>query len=76
MDFLIKAKVSGATGWTGVDGFGKRGKSTLKIEGVTVNMPLIIAVIDQQEKPEPLLPELRHIIGDNGLVTIQDISII
>jgi PII-like signaling protein len=42
MDLLKKAGVSGATVWTGVDGFGKRGKSTMHLEGVTVNMPLII----------------------------------
>ena len=48
MDFLNKSGVSGATAWTGVDGFGKRGKSTLKLEGVTVNMPLIIEVIDEK----------------------------
>ena len=66
IDFLVKAGVSGATVWTGVDGFGKRGKSTLKLEGVTVNMPLIIEVIDEQSKLEPLLPELKRIVGDNG----------
>jgi hypothetical protein len=72
IDLLTKAGVSGATVWTGVDGFGKRGKSTLKREGVTVNMPIIIEVIDEQSKLEPLLPELKLIVGDNGLVTIQD----
>ena len=72
MDFLIKSGVNGATAWTGVDGFGKRGKSTIKLEGVTVNMPIIIEVIDKQAKLEPLLPELRRLIGDNGLVTVQD----
>ncbi len=72
MDFLIKSGVNGATAWTGVDGFGKRGKSILKLEGVTVNMPLIIEVIDEQAKLEPLLPELKRIVGDNGLVTVQD----
>jgi uncharacterized protein len=76
IDFLVKAGVSGATVWTGVDGFGKRGKSTLKLEGVTVNMPLIIEVIDEQSKLEPLLPELKRIVGDNGLVSIQDIYVI
>ena len=76
MDFLIRAGVSGATVWTGVNGFGKRGKSTLKLEGVTVNMPMIIEVIDEQAKLEPLLPELKRIVGDNGLVTIQDINVI
>ena len=76
MDFLTKAGVSGATAWTGVDGFGKRGKSTLKLEGVTVNMPIIIEVIDEQSTLEPLLPELKRIVGDNGLVSIQEIYVI
>ena len=56
MDCLMKANIEGATVWTGVNGFGKRGKSTLHLEGVSVNMPLIIEVVDTQEKLEPLLP--------------------
>ena len=76
MDFLMKAKVGGATVWTGVNGFGKRGKSTLHLEGVSVNMPLIIEVVDSQEKLEPLLPELKHIVGDDGLVTVQETYVI
>jgi PII-like signaling protein len=39
-------------------------------------MPLIIEVIDTQEKLEPLLPDLRQIIGDDGLVTIQETYVI
>jgi len=76
MEMLVKAGVSGATVWTGVNGFGKRGKSTMNLEGVTINMPLIIEVIDEQSKLEPLLPELKSIVGDNGLVSIQDIYVI
>jgi uncharacterized protein len=76
MDFLKKSGVNGATVWTGVNGFGKRGKSTLKLEGVTVNMPLIIEVIDEQSKLEPLLPDLKRIVGDNGLVSIEEIYVI
>ncbi|MGB9915051.1 MAG: DUF190 domain-containing protein [Candidatus Bathyarchaeales archaeon] len=76
MDLLIKAGVAGATVWTGVNGFGKRGKSTLHLEGVTVNMPLIIEVIDEQSKLEPLLPELKRIVGDNGIVSIQEVYVV
>jgi hypothetical protein len=76
MDMLAKAGIAGATVWTGVDGFGKRGKSTLHIEGVTVNMPLIIEVIDEQAKLEPLLPELKRIVGDNGLVTVSEVFVL
>jgi len=39
-------------------------------------MPLIIEVVDTQEKLEPLLPQLKMIVGDNGLVTIQEIYVI
>ncbi len=76
MDFLMKAGIAGATAWTGVDGFGKRGKSTLHLEGVAVNMPLIIEVIDEQFKLEPLLPELKLIVGDNGLVSISEVYVL
>jgi uncharacterized protein len=76
MELLLKANIAGATVWTGVDGFGKRGKSTLHLEGVTVNMPLIIEAIDEQSKLEPLLPELKKIVGDNGLLSINETYII
>jgi PII-like signaling protein len=76
MDLLMKNHVEGATVWTGVNGFGKRGKSTLHLEGIQINMPLIIEVIDTQEKIEPLLPELKRIIGDDGLLTIQETYVI
>jgi PII-like signaling protein len=76
MDCLIKAHIEGATVWTGVNGFGKRGKSTMHIEGAMVNMPMMIEVVDTQEKLEPLLPELKQIIDDNGLVTIQETYVI
>jgi len=76
MDCLKKAGVSGATVWTGVNGFGKRGTSVLHLEGVSVNMPLIIEVIDSEDKLEPLLHDLKLIVGDNGLVTIQETYIV
>jgi hypothetical protein len=76
LDCLMKAGIAGATVWTGVDGFGKRGKSTLHLEGVQINMPLIIEVVDLEAKLEPLLPELKLIVGDNGLVTVQETYVI
>ncbi|MCX8150807.1 MAG: DUF190 domain-containing protein [Candidatus Bathyarchaeota archaeon] len=76
IDLLTKAGVSGATVWTGVNGFGKRGRSTFHLEGVSVNMPLIIEIIDEQTKLEPLLPELKRLIGDNGLVSISEVYVL
>ena len=76
IEFLVQAGIAGATVWTGVNGFGKRGKSTVKLEGLTVNMPLMIEVIDEREKLEPLLPQLKRMINDNGLVTLHEVEML
>ncbi len=76
IEFFIQNNIAGATVWSGIDGFGKRKRSTLKIEGITINMPLIIEVIDVQDKIEPLLFEVKKIVGVNGLVTLQEVDVI
>lgn len=76
IDFFMQNNIAGATVWSGVDGFGKRKRSTIKLEGITVNMPLIIEVVDLQSKLEPLLFEVKRMVGDNGLVTLQEVDAI
>lgn len=76
LDVLKKAKISGATVWTGVAGYGKRGKSNFQIEGMSVNMPLLIEVIDELSKLEGILPQIKEIVGDNGLVTLHEVGVI
>ena len=76
IDYMIKEKISGATVWTGVDGFGKRGRSTVKIEGISINMPMVLEIIDMQEKLEPLLAEIKDMVGDNGLVTLHEVQVL
>ena len=62
--------------WTGVDGFGNRKRSTIRLEGITINMPLIIETIDEKSKLEPLLPDLKMMVDDNGLVTVHEVDTI
>jgi uncharacterized protein len=66
IDFFMQNNIAGATVWNGVDGFGKRKRSTIKLEGITINMPLIIEVVDLQSKIEPLLFEVKRMVGDNS----------
>ena len=49
-------------------------RSTIQIEGITINMPLIIEVIDSPSKIEPLLVEIKRMVGDNGLVTLHEVD--
>lgn len=76
LDFMIGAGISGATDVNAVDGFGKRGKSTLHIEGISMNYPLIIEVVDEQSKLEPLIPQIKRMVDDNGMVTIHEVGLL
>ena len=72
IEFLMKHNIAGATIWTGVDGFGKRKRSTLKLEGITIMKPLMLEVIDEASKLEPLLVEIKQLVNDNGLITLHE----
>lgn len=76
LDLLMANKIWGATIWTGVDGFGKRHKSVKRIEGVVFDSPVVIEVIEEKERLEPLLTEIRKLVGDNGLVTRQEVGVV
>jgi len=54
-------------------GFDRRGKSSSRLEGISINYPLVIEVIDEQPKLDPLLPQIKRMVGDKGLVTIQEV---
>jgi uncharacterized protein len=76
LEFMMGAGISGATVVNAVDGFGRRGRSTLHIEGVSMNYPLIIEVVDEQSKLEPLLPQIRRMVDDNGIVTLHEVGLL
>jgi len=64
------------TVWTGIDGFGKRKRASIKLEGITINMPLVIEIIDEPAKLEPLLPQVKRMVNDNGIVTLHQVDVI
>lgn len=76
LDVLKKGSISGATVWAGVGGYGKRGESTIHIEGISVNMPLVIEVISDLEKIEKVLPDIKKLVDDNGLITLHEVGVI
>jgi len=41
-----------------------------------MNYPLMLEIIDEKSKLESVLPELKEIVGDNGLVTINEIGVL
>ena len=76
LDYMMEAGISGATVVNAVDGFGRRGKSTLRIEGISINYPLVIEVVEEPDKLLPLLPDIKRMVDDNGIMTYQEVSLL
>jgi PII-like signaling protein len=68
--------ISGATVWQGVRGYGRRGESRADILGLTLNLPLVIETVDEHQKIEELLSDVKRIVGTNGLITLEEVKVL
>ena len=71
-----EANLAGATVLRGPMGFGKSSRlHTEKIVRLSMDLPLIIEIVDSEEKIRAFLPALDGMIG-GGLVTIEKVEVI
>ena len=68
--------LSGATVLQGVRGFGLQGTSRLDVLGMTLNLPLVIETVEAPSKIEAILSEVKTIVGEYGLITIEDVRVL
>src|ERR1700733_668297 len=70
---LYKSRgIAGATVLQGIRGYGIRGSSRSDVLGLSVNLPVIIETVDEPQRIESLLPEVKAIVGTNGLMTLEE----
>ncbi len=68
--------LAGATVLRGPMGFGAASRiHTAKILRLSMNLPIVIEIVDSEEKPNEFLPDLERMIG-GGLVTLEKIKVI
>lgn len=76
---VLKARemhLAGATVLRGPMGFGKSSRlHSAKILRLSEDLPLIIEIVDSEEKIRSFLPELDSLIG-GGLVTLEKVQVI
>src|SRR6188508_3734242 len=76
---VLKARemqMAGATVLRGPMGFGKSSHlHTAKILRLSMDLPMIIEIVDSEEKVDAFLPCLEEMIG-GGLVTLEKIKVI
>ena len=68
--------LAGATVLRGAMGFGKSSRlHTAKILRLSMDLPLVIEIVDSEEKINSFLPVLDEMIG-GGLVTLEKVKVI
>ena len=68
--------LAGATVLRGPMGFGKSSRlHTAKILRLSMDLPLVIEIVDSEEKIQSFLPELDKMIG-GGLVTLEKVKVL
>jgi PII-like signaling protein len=76
---VLKARerhLAGATVLRGPMGFGKSSRlHTAKILRLSTDLPLVIEMVDCEEKINAFLPELEQMIG-GGLVTLEKVQVV
>lgn len=71
-----EAHLAGATVLRGAMGFGKSSRlHTSKILRLSMDLPVVIEIVDSREKIEAFLPQLDPMIG-GGLVTMENVQVI
>ena len=74
IDLFKRNGISGTTVVQGVRGYGVRGTSRADVLGLSINLPLIIQTIDEYQKIESVLINVKNIVGSNGLITLEEVN--
>jgi hypothetical protein len=71
-----EAQLAGATVLRGPMGFGKSSTlHTAKILRLSADLPMVIEIVDAEDKIEAFLPTLEGMVGD-GLVTLEKVRVV
>jgi len=71
-----EAHLAGATVLRGPMGFGKSSRlHTAKILRLSEDLPLVIEIVDSEEKIREFLPQLDQMVG-GGLVTLEKVTVV
>ena len=80
---VLKARelgLAGATVWRGIEGYGARSHiHTAKILRLSEDLPVLVEIVDTEEKIRaalPVLDEMMEAAGSGGLITLERAEII
>ena len=75
VEFLRDRHFAGATVLRGMEGFGAKAHlHTTRILRLSEDLPIVIEVVDEEQKLRAVLPELDAMVGD-GLITLELVEV-
>jgi PII-like signaling protein len=73
---LRERGLAGATVVRGIEGFGaKQHVHTARILSLSSDLPILVEVVDQEDRLRAVLPELDAMVSD-GLITLEPVEVI
>ena len=73
---LRERGLAGATVIRGIEGFGAKSHlHTTRILRLSEDLPILIEVVDQEDRVNAILPELDAMVGD-GLITLERVHVL
>lgn len=73
---LRERRLAGATVTRGIEGFGRNAHlHTAKLLRLSEDLPIVIDVVDAEERIRAILPELDAMVGD-GLITVEPVEVV
>jgi PII-like signaling protein len=76
LERLRERGMAGATVLRGIEGFGaKQHLHSTRILSLSEDLPILVEVVDTEEKIQAILPELDEMVGD-GLITLEKVTVI
>jgi PII-like signaling protein len=73
---LRERGLAGATALRGIEGFGAKAHlHTTRILRLSEDLPILIELVDQEDRVRAVLPELDAMVGD-GLITLERVEVV
>lgn len=77
VELFRKKGFAGATVIRGIAGFGARSVyHTDKILRLSVDLPIVVEAVDEQEKFDTIMPEIDEIMNGGGMITLEKATVI
>jgi len=76
LEYLKREGCAGATVVRGIAGFGAASRiKTTAILRLSMDLPIVITVVDREDRIERVLPRLKEMVGA-GLMTLEDVAVL